>query len=430
MSNLLPTRSKFLFLISLAGFIGFCFPFQTSAASDSTNVVYAPNVYVTSLKINEVKDNTITGQFTVGNNESYYLSDLNYRIQLFQGTEFMKLKLVDSVVATETFFVPPGQEVSKSFTYIYPKNIPDGDYTLRIQIMTGRGSNLGWQGQAVSLKGLNKFIQIMPESSKVLVDGKEYYTLEGAGIDPQKQKAISYLKVKNPGDAITVVPNIKIFNRQVNMSVAKEYQDSPITFAKEETKEIKLEMPKLDTPESYLAEVKFLNNNEQVSGIGYFRWVVQGPSGKILNVKADKDYFKAGENINLTIESIGPADYSSLGNGSLNVSVYDNSKLVGQTSKEVALNASVVSSEISIPVRNDLISPKIEVKLTTKDGQTLDERTINLPMFSDQAKQIQKNKELYPIYLTIAIILLIILIIVGFLVYWFTRSNNFVKRQN
>jgi hypothetical protein len=424
MSNLLPIRFKFIFLIFLAGFIGFCFPFQASAVSDSGNVVSGPNVYVTSLKINEIKDSQITGQFIVGNNESYYLTDLNYKIQLFQGTEFMKLKLVDSVVATETFFVPPNQTVDKSFTYQYPKNIPNGDYNLRIQIMTGRGGSLGWQGQVVSLKGQNKFLQIMPESSKVLVDGKEYYTLEGIGIDPQKQKAFAYLKVENPGDAITVIPNVKIFNRQVNMSVAKEYQDSPITFAKGETKEIKLEMPKLETPESYLAEVKFLNNNEQVSGTEYFRWVVQGASGKILNVKADRDYFKAGENINLTIESIGPADYSSLGNGSLNVSIYDNDKLVGQISKEVVLNASVVSSEISIPVKNDLISPKIEVKLTTKDGQILDERTINLPMFSDQAKQIQKNKELYPIYLTIAIILLIILIIIGFLFYKFKLKNK------
>jgi hypothetical protein len=54
---------------------------------------------------------------------------------------------------------------------------------------------------------------------------------------------------------------------------------------------------------------KFLENNEQVSGTELFRWVVEGPSGKILNIKANKDYFKAGENINLTIESIGPADF-------------------------------------------------------------------------------------------------------------------------
>ncbi|MCX6722838.1 MAG: hypothetical protein NT094_02085 [Candidatus Staskawiczbacteria bacterium] len=298
------TRFKFLLLIFFAIFFGFCFASQIYA---STSFTVAPSISVESIKISTPGNNQITGEFTVKNYETYYLSDLNYEIKLFQGTKFAELKLVDSLVFNEAFSVPPGQTINKSFTYTYPKNITSGDYNLRIQILTARGGFLGWKSQVVSLKGQNKFLQILPNSSKVLVDGKEYTTLEGIGIDPTKQKVVAYLKIKNLGDAITVIPNVKIFNRQVNMPVANEYQDSPITFQKGETKEIKLEMLSPTKPESYLAEVKFLNNNEQVSGTENFRWVVMGTSGKILNVKADKDYFKAGENINLTVETIGPA---------------------------------------------------------------------------------------------------------------------------
>jgi len=405
-------KIKFILLIFLAGFFGFCFPFQTQA-------YLAPGIFVTDLKINEINGQEIKGEFTVWNSEKYYLSDLNYEIKLFQGTEFEKLQLINLKVPKETFFIPPDEKTVKSFSFQYPENIISGDYTLRAQIITERGDELGWKDEIISLKGGNKFLEIIPSSSRVLINEKEFFPLEGANIDP-KEKVIAFLKIKNPGDEIAVIPQIKIFKRQFNMPLAEEYQDSPITFAEGETKEIKLEMPEFDAPESYLAEIKFYNDQKQVSGTQYFRWVVKGEGGKLLYIKADKDYYRAGESINLTIESIGPADFSDLNEGKLEVTIYGkNGNIVAKTSKNVLLNSDLTSSVISIPVKNDLISPKIEVKLI-KDEKTLDERTINLPIFSAQAQQIKKNEDFnkYLVYLISATSLIIILI-AGFLIYKF-----------
>jgi len=409
---MLISFKKYIFLFSALLLVIFCIPIQTKAS-------LAPGIFVMDLKITSTTNNEIKGEFTVWNSEKYYLSDLNYEIKLFKGIEFEKLQLADSKVFSETFFIPPNQKITKTFTFQYPENINSGEYTLRAQVLTERGSELGWQDKKISLQGNNNFLDIINSSSRVLYNGKEHFTLEGVNINPE-ENVTAFLKVSNLGEAITVIPNIKIYKRQFNMPLAKEYQDAPITFAKGETKEIKLEMPKIGAPESYLAEVKFYKDNKQVSGIEYFRWVVKGQGGKILYAKADKDYYKAGESINLTIESIGPADFSDLGNGKLEITAYDkNDKLIATVSQDVALNPGLVSSLISIPVKKDTVSPKIDIKLI-KNETVLDERIINLPVFSSEAKQIEKDQEKSNnkyIFFAILLISLIVVLIVGFFIF-------------
>ena len=433
------------FLVAGLAIIPFAINAQAPAPTAPANQAVisanmAPRLYVTDVQITSTDNNKITGTFTAANAESYFMADLNYEIRLFKGTDFKTMQLIDTVNPAETFFIKPVavlspeeqanlngpnfQTVVKSFTYNYPQGIASGDYTLRVQIITGRGQELGWQDKVITLKGNGQnFLNIFSDSSKV-IDGKTTgFPLEGINVK-STDDVIGSMKVQNSGNAVTVVPHVKIFQRQVNMPVVKEYQDSAITFAKGETKDVQLLMPKLDKPESYLAEVKFYQGNSQVSGIQYFRWVVEGASGKIIYLKADKDFYKAGESINLTIESVGPADASDLGMGKLQVTVSDSSnKIIGQVEKDVALNFSVVDSNIVIPVTANLVSPIIDAKLL-KDTNLLDERTINMPAYSAEAKQIQsqtqnpttKSNNGLAIILIIAFLIIAISMVSAFLV--------------
>ena len=416
MTDLFKKKFKFIILICLIEIFSSWFPIPTQA-------YLAPEIYVTELKINEIKDYEIKGEFTTLNNEDYYFSDLNYQIELFRGTDFEKLEPIDLKVSKETFFIPPNEKIIKSFTFKYPKNIISGDYTLRVRIITEKGSELGWKDEIISLKGENRFLEIVPFSAKLLINEEDLPATIGMTVSSE-EKVISVCKVKNPGDEITVIPKIKVFKRQINMPLVREYEDSPITFTKEETKEIKLEMPKIDIPESYLAEVKFYENQEQVSGTQYFRWIVEGEGGTILYVKADKDYYKAGEDIEITITSVGPADASDIGDGKIEITIYDrDGNVVAQTLKDVSLNPNIISSRIIIPNEKDLISPKIEAKII-KDENILDEHKIELPIFSEEAKQIEKElerqlkREKIKKYLLYSISV-IILLIIGFLIYKF-----------
>ena len=415
---------KIFFLILLSGFIFLgCF-----LGVLETRAFLAPRIYVTDLKINEIKDNQIKGEFSVSNSEQYYLTDLNYEIKLFLGVLFEKFKLIDISVSGDKFFVTPNGTITKTFIYPYPKNIASGDYTVRAQIITDRGSELGWKDQKVSLKGENKFLDIVDSSSKVLYGGKEIFPSAGVNILPE-ENVIGFFKVKNLGNEVTVTPRIKIFQRQISMPLVKEYQEAQITFAKGETKDISLAMPKFSAPESYLAEVKFYKDNEQISGIRYFGWVVKGEGGKILYVKLDKDYYRAGEDVKIVIDLIGPADASDIGNGKLEVIVYDkDNNFVVKTIQDVVLNSDLVSLEITTPVTKDLIYPIINVRLI-KGENILDDRNIKFPIFSEEAKGLEKeiaNKEknkIYLIYILSAVVFIIIITAI-FLLYKFKINKN------
>jgi len=414
---------------------------QAQTPSQSFSV---PRVYIEDLKIGNIQNNQITGTFSVRNNESYYLSGLGYQVSLIQDPNIIKdvgtvkariQQVIDSTAPDEALIIPPEEAIVRSFIYKYPENINSGNYILRVRAITDRGLGLGWQDVAITLKGNDKFLEIDYRTPKIIYNDRDFALLEGVNISPADSVTASF-DIKNPGDAVTAVPNIKIYNRQINMPVYKEYQDSPITFSRGETKTIQLEMPKIETPESYLAEIIFYDGNNRVSASQYFRWVVKGPGGKILYIKTDKDYFKAGESIGLTIETVGPAEtitqdnLSDIGKGSLEVSIYDKDKnLIASDSRDVMIDSSIVQTVFSIPVKNDLISPGINVKLI-KDGKVLDESSINLPIYSLEAKAMETAQKAkkdgiinYLIYAITAGVAMI-LFIAGFLLYKFKLKKR------
>lgn len=416
---------KILLVTFFIALFVFCSPFQVKAE-------LAPGIFITDSHLNSINGSEIQGEFTVTNDEQYYLSDLNYEVKLLEGNSFENFKLIDVSVNGASFYIPPKATITKTFTYIVPKNIISDNYTLRTQIITERGTELGWKDMAIYFPGGNKFLDIDSASSKVINGKQEGLPLEGINV-LSTDSVVGYLKVKNPGDSITVVPEIKIFQRQFNMSLVQQYQYPAITFAKGETKDVNLTLPKINTPDSYLGEVKFYQNNEQVSGIQYFRWVVEGQSGKILYIKADKDYYKAGDNINLTVQTVGPADTSDAGQGKLEITIIDKSgNIIAVTSKDVPLNFDLTTSAISIPVKTNLTSPEVDAKLT-KDGKVLDERIINLPVFSPEAKQLDKkisDQEKINMYLNYFLLptILVLIFIAGLILYKFKFKKNNKKK--
>lgn len=402
---------NFKFIISLFSLLLFCSPLTADA-------YLAPNVYISDIKINNQENYTINGEFTVKSRELYYLIDLNYEIKLFKYTINEGFSIIDIFVPNEVFSIQPETQVFKTFNYKYPQNITSGDYILSIQAITKTGIELGWQDYNIKLEGKNNFLDISTPLSKILYNEKEYTPLEGVNIEKNDNIAVNLI-ISNPKEEITVTPHIKIFKRQINMDVVKEYQDNSIIISQGE-KNIQLEMLKIDNPGTYLAEVKFYNNNEQISDTEYFRWVVRGDGGQMLGFGIDKDHYKAGEKINITVDVIGPADTTDIGTGKLMISIYDNNNLIKEDSKDILLNDNVSSLVFSIPVKKDLLSPNIKLKIL-KNENVLNEFNINLPILSDEAKLLEKNIFLEKI---LKISLLIILIL-AILIYIFYIKHKF-----
>lgn len=375
-----------------------------------------PGVYVTDLSSVEVKNNQISGNLTIWNSEKYYMPDISYEIKLFDGTDFYKMQLVDVVVPSDVFVLGPNEKVTKSFTYTYPKNINSGDYTLRVQIITGRGMELDWRDQVLhSLTGANKFLDLNSSSFKLSINSKDFIPLEGpTAVAGDKINAV--FTVKNVSSSTTnVKPQIKIFKRMFNMPLVQQYNGDSVSLSSKASKELNLSLPNLTDPESYLAEIKFYNqNNEQVSGIAYFRWVVKGEGAKILFVKADKNSYKAGEKMLITADYVGPADQSNLNGATIKISVYDQkNNLVGQASRVASLGHAVDSFTAQIASTEDFSSPKVTAVLT-HNGNVLDSRNINFynqPQKTTSQTSFKKiSLSLY--YLIGAVFIVVILVII------------------
>ena len=391
----------------------------------------APRVTLTDLNITKNEDGKIEGSFFLENMEDNFIADFQYEIKLFKGSDFRKLEFIDMYLSSEVFALPPHQKLRKNFIYSYPQNINDGNYTIIAQIITGRGMELNWQSQIIQLEGNNKFLEILSETSRVISGSKTGLPFEGINVN-STDDVFSSFEVKNLGEETTVVPHLKIYQRQYNMPLVKEYDDQPITFKSNETKQVKLLLPKFEKPESYLAEIIIYRDNAPASGINYARWVVKGLSGKILYVKFDKDYFVAGENLELSVQTVGPADNSIANSGKLEVIVTNNDgEELGATSKDISLDE-LLTTKMVIPIKDDVIRPVVKVKLL-KDQTVLDERIIGIPLFSEEGKQLEKqieskkaNKILeeyksrtkltFLLIVVGAILLAVILVIIGFFI--------------
>lgn len=420
-------KKSFLIFSLVLVFI-FCGSFSNAQNNDST-ISGPPKIYLHELKIEKLEEGIVTGSFKVLNIEEYFVNDLKYVIYFYKGAEFESLQLIDTNISKETFFVAPGEEITKNFTYEYSPDIQSGEYTIQAKIMTERGQHLGWDMEKIYLTGSNIYLDILKDSGKVIVNENNFVPLEGVQVAHTEDVFINF-SVKNNGAKITATPHIKVYNRQTTMPVAIEYNDQQITFEANKTIEVNLLLPKLEKPESYLAEIKFNSeNNETISGIQYARWVVKGDGGKILYVKIDRDYFKAGETIDFSVETIGPAEMIDIGEGNVEVLVVDkNGNEVGNASVKVPLSFYATVSNISIPIKTDLLSPTIYVKLT-KDGKILDERMINIPEFSEESKQLQKeiNNKIarQKLITTILTILSIVIIIAGIIFFSFKFYKKF-----
>lgn len=372
-----------------------------------------PNIPVNEIKIRNINNNTIKGSFSFTNKESHYIGDLNYEIVLLKGTSLSNSNPIDVIVSENRFSISPDETITSSFEFNYPKDIVSGDYLLMIQILSSNGNNLGWKYEKIKLSGENKLLTIIDEYSRVITENNRSFALTGANTNVGSE-VIASLRLQNPGEEITVEPRIRIFKRQSNMTVLKEYRDSPITFLKEETKDIKLTMPKFDNPESYLAEIKFYQGNEQLSDIQYFRWVIRGINGKILYLKTDKDYYKNGDVMQLTIDLSGPADMSETKNNKLSIFIYDKqNNLITEISELILLNSDITSKTFSIPINKEIISPTIKAELSNENN-IIDNALINLSHFtpSKEAKNASKNIILIIVFYLVITIVIVSLIII------------------
>jgi len=275
----------------------------------SAQAYVAPSVYITELNLNtteiSLEDDQIQGNFLIWNSNDYIVPGIVSELVIMNLDEEGYPEMsIGRTLLDERFLLSPDQKQRVNFTYELPKNLLSGSYYFQVNIYSNSGLLMNWINQEVSIEGNEKFVEI--SDSRIAKEDQEFSPLVGVVFDANDIPEIKF-DLTNPRDeGIVVIPEITIFRRQINLDRIDRLEESALTIAAQEKRTISYEMPSLNEPESYLAELKFYDQeNQLISNSAFFRWVVAGSGAEVIAIETDSGAYQAGEVAHLKIHFVG-----------------------------------------------------------------------------------------------------------------------------
>lgn len=304
-----------------------------------------------------------------------------------------------------------------------PQSINTGKYFMKVIAKSYTGIDISTKMKTLDeLLGNDGFLETYWEDAKIIKDNISQGSLIGVNFTPEEPVTIS-LKVKNPHDDIIIAtPHVEIYTRT---DIGKKepltaYSLDPVEFTPGFIKMFRINLQKLNNPESYYALIKMKNENQEiVAGYQEFRFVIIGnESAKILTSKFNKDTNR------YTVNLIGPADGSTAKNPTIKITASDNKteyykdelKLdyLGSKPKEYFFE---IKSKIDLP--DSII---VNTEIISSSGKTLDTHTENV-VLRIQNKKMEANQNGSSFNWFLVLFLVLFAIIVAMLMYLKKRTN-------
>jgi len=174
------------YLTSLILFLVFIF--GISLISSEINATLAPQVYFTELKLEKNSfepGEEIRGSVSLWNYEDFVISDLVFYFQLLgEEIDGVATQMIDEKIDREIFSLSAGEKATKSFSYLLPSNLPQGDFKFRIQLANRKGEEMSWIDKVITIGGEGKFLTL--DNYWILKDGQNLSP--GAGVYYQPEE--------------------------------------------------------------------------------------------------------------------------------------------------------------------------------------------------------------------------------------------------
>ena len=383
-----------------------------------------PNVHVIDLKLEQTNfrpADIIKGSFVVFNSEERAINDVTYKFLLFIKDETGIPKVyIDEKVSPERFNLSPGEKKAFSFSYNLPRNISSGVYSFRIALLL-TGFPLGWEEKEINIIGGNPFLLI--DMPFVIKNNIEESAVVGINFGKGETPRLKF-RISNPNNlSLSALTKITIYERATSDTKIESLTKTEITLKSQESLNLIYDLPLYEKPESYLAELQFFDKKDQsLSNKLFFRWVVIGQSGEIIEARTDRESYQKGETAKITICITGPADVvTEPGEGEVTVALLSpENVLVGKAQKKI--NLSNGCPTITIPINEDVSHPIVKVELK-KDNVILDDYLVNT------GPELIPEKPEAPLKNRVISYLLIVFVVITFaiLLYYFLRKMRFIK---
>lgn len=363
----------------------------------SADTYRPPSVFAIDAQY-EVVNGVVQGTFTALNNDEEVVGDIQYRIDLLSPLPELEENVLiqdsasvfDQTVIEDTFAVIPGEEKNISFSYT-PPTLPEGDYRLRIQLISSRGREMGWFDGDIRLGVPNiPFLELVP-GTIYLPDFPDEVIPPNSGpnVSPGSEVRIRAL-VTNPQDTpVTAIPVLDTYEFDVARGV--EFSTplgEAITLAAGEEREVEFTIQVSDEPQVYYNALTFRDeeSDAQLSSIAGYRWVVRGLDADIISARIATLRTKQGEQVEVDVEYVGPADAETEDTGSLLVELTDEEGVVASLRvDDTPLSDMAQTGRGRLTLDRDLVGiPGLVVTLFDAQGAELDRYEIPIPITEDQ----------------------------------------------
>lgn len=366
---------------------------QDETATEGTALM--PAVHITNTQIQQDGDK-LTGAFTIKNSETDTFGGIYYQLQLIGPRETIPLNqlsfddvpLYENTIVNEPITLVGGTEKNIPVSYNLPA-LPDGNYRVRVQLVTNRGVELGWKDIPLTLSGhperqplVTIAIQgvFAPDQSTVGNPG------EGINVNPEENIFLGY-SITNNGDKVrTLTPSVSVWEFAKVRKKIDTMPGSPVTVAPNNTADFTMPIIANEVPESYYAELTLLDNEgNRVSNIAPYRWVVMGNSAEVVTTRIEELALSKGGYMKIRAEVTGPADRVTKVKGRVEVSIWENGNMIGSAISDLMdLGAGINKYDADIRLNANASYPNIRVRVLGDDGKVLEEDNITLLLSNAQ----------------------------------------------
>ena len=355
-----------------------------------SDVIIIATTELYNAKINSQNNNQVEIIFDIANGKGAQ-PGVKYRVDLMKETADGQ-EIVDTKVFDEVLSIRENETINKSITYSAPKYL-SGEYTIFMTLENNSGLTLalGPVEGTVTLTGDGSgYVELKESSCHLTIPGDttEYLPAQGVDITSEESLNVTCEITHTFTEATTVFPVMAIFERSLTGKLirgAETLTENEVTLKPNTPATITLPLSLATAPQSYDTTLSFvISGGQSVSQTIPLHYVIRGLSGTIQNVLLDKDFYKKGENAEISFTWTGSADgfpdsrygeESEVEEPMAVVSVVDGKGVACSDEKRVPLED--IQTSISLPITSDCLNPVVSAFLY--DGQTmLDEKTYDI----------------------------------------------------
>ena len=427
-------------IFSLLFILGFCLFAITVKAEEKTNswIILAEDtdpslpkealitsINISNLKIISQEENYFEISLDITNGMPLVQPNMQYRVGLTRGDYIYGL-LKDELgarVYPEEIVLASNETVSKTIEYTAPAYL-SGEYFLWVKIQNAGGVPMDMEAimQPVILSGDNQFVEIKPESCRLLIDKEnqttpsvEYNAREGIIINSQEEKLSGFCEVINHTDKqLTLSPLFEAYRQSIFGNEVKKHQSKIDEFqlGPNEKKTVLFTLPVDLSPQAYDVRVTLQDQGKLVSDSAIFHYVIQGDSATIQNISLDKASYAKGETAQVNLAWTGSADSAlssdsddAIQNLTANITIQNGSgELCGQKTVKLSQENPLIKIDISISATCQ--HPVIFSDIKNEEGKILAQRKSQLSKGIPQS--FLQNRRLMSILILVSLFVVIL----------------------